>query len=94
MNIAVKYCGGCNCQFERSTITEKLEREFPDLKFIYFPEQGTYDFALSICGCSRKCAKHKVIEGKYGKVVLTDENDYYKIQELIKTRLPGKEKVN
>lgn len=84
MNIAVKYCGGCNAQFERSNISEKLEREFPELKTIYFPEHGTYDFALIICGCARKCAKHKRIEGTKGKIILTDENDYYKIPELIK----------
>lgn len=83
MKMAIKYCGGCNSQFERSNIAERLESEYVHFDFIYSPNKGEYDFAVIICGCARGCAGHKGIEGLKGKVMVTSKEDYQKIKEII-----------
>ena len=82
MNITLKYCGGCNPQYDRVGMTKKLKEEFPEACFIK-PGDGESDFAVVICGCRVACADHAALSGKFGKIIVTKESDYQKLRLLI-----------
>ncbi|WP_066648742.1 hypothetical protein [Christensenella timonensis] len=75
MTIGIKYCGGCNQRYERTEIARNLKRDFPESRIVT-AGTGEIDFAVIICGCTSACALHDTIEGRYGKMILTEESGY------------------
>lgn len=80
MTIGIKYCGGCNQHYERTEIAQKLKRDFPDSRIVTAGTEET-DYAVIICGCRSACALHDTIEGRYGKIILTEASGYAALKE-------------
>jgi len=76
MDVAVKYCGGCNPMFDRAGFAEKLREALPGISVQPFRENADADYLVVICGCRRACALHEGLSGRYGKYVVTDSADY------------------
>lgn len=55
MKRAVKYCGGCNPRFDRSTLARRLEKELGQPLPAAQPGIA-YDEIYVINGCSARCA--------------------------------------
>lgn len=83
MNIGIKYCGGCNSNFDRIEIVNKIKKLFKEEKFEYAKEDTLYDIVLIINGCSRTCADHSALKGDL-KVFINSDSDFQEAVDLIK----------
>lgn len=58
--VGVKFCGGCNEQYDRKEAFEKIKKHFMDKKgeidFVYVEDGGKYDALLLMSGCTNRCA--------------------------------------
>lgn len=53
--LLVRYCGGCNPRYERTSLVAELTARFTWLDLVYEPVPSV-DAALIICGCPAGCA--------------------------------------
>lgn len=80
MKIGLKYCGGCNPRFERSSIAALLRRDFPAAELVSVLH-GPADLTVIVCGCPAACAS---AEGLAGPVfTLTGPEDYEVLRRWI-----------
>jgi len=54
----VKFCGGCNPDYDRTELLSVIKARYPDMDFEYAEEGCLYDCVLFICGCDVRCAEH------------------------------------
>ncbi len=58
MDILVKYCGGCNCQIDRSKIIQDIESSLqPGSQLTTDKSFAPFGAGILICGCSSACAR-------------------------------------
>lgn len=55
MLVGVKYCGGCNPNYDRKKEVEKLRQKITELRIEPVCEKKEYDKIFLVCGCSRVC---------------------------------------
>lgn len=75
MLIGIKYCGGCNVQYDRSGLVRKLMRQ-PGHEYVKGEEPC--DLLVIVCGCARACPNVRAGNAKHYRI-LTSEKDF---QEL------------
>ena len=62
MKCAVKFCGGCNSQYDRSAVYQELKLQYKNLQYA---EPGhSYDILYVICGCTAQCTDISMIKAK------------------------------
>jgi phosphoribosylformylglycinamidine (FGAM) synthase-like amidotransferase family enzyme len=85
MRVAVKYCGGCNCSYDRVAMVEQLRRQFPAVAVVSAELQDGIqpDLVLVVCGCSSVCAAHDHLEGRHGKVIAARAGDYEAVRAAV-----------
>jgi len=63
LDIVVKYCGGCNCQIDRSKIIKDIASSLGSgyqlITDISFKPFGA---GILVCGCSSACARKKELD--------------------------------
>ena len=80
MKIGIKYCGGCNPQYDRKNYTEYLINKYPDNDYEIAREDTFYDVLLVICGCFSCCAAYN----DYNYNTIIKEGEYkLEISELL-----------
>jgi 4-hydroxybutyrate CoA-transferase len=84
VRVGVKYCGGCNPHYDRAQILARLRRDLPDIEIVLAGEVEV-DLVAVICGCPVACASHGDLQGRFGKMVITQEADYETLHRLIST---------
>ena len=85
MKIGIKYCGGCNPQYDRKIVLDILSRELENAYvFEIAKQETTYEYILIVCGCVRTCAVCDNLKAKYSKIFSASENDYLKVIKLLK----------
>lgn len=64
MDIIVKYCGGCNCQIDRSKLIREIEKLLPFGDHL-MSEGGVTPATAGIllCGCTSACAWRPELPG-------------------------------
>ena len=80
MEIGVKYCGGCNPNYDRKKALDKfISRLSAGNSVEPVKTEKTYDKILLICGCERSCIRdfRKVQANEY--FVLTNADDFDRI---------------
>lgn len=95
MTLAIKYCGGCNSNFERGVIAEKLLTDFPGLDIITgmdlespgakppcFPGA-----VVVVCGCARSCATHRHLFGGQEKFIVSASDDYSALRNWLSGKI-------
>ncbi len=82
MVVRVKYCGGCNPRFDRKAVVEKLRASHPEIEFVETGE-GPFDWVFVIAGCPASCALHEDLDGEYGKLVVSSEEDCDRLDEAL-----------
>lgn len=80
MKIGLKYCGGCNPRFERSSIAALLRRDFPAAEIVSVLH-GPADMTAIICGCPSACASADALAGPV--FTLTSPEDYEELRRRI-----------
>ncbi len=91
MELAVKYCGGCNSSYDRPASVARLRREFPGVAVVNAEGRdgdGKADLVLVVCGCNSVCASHAHLDGKHGKVVVACEGDFENVRQAIRAKTP------
>ncbi|MEG1594864.1 MAG: MaoC family dehydratase [Lachnospiraceae bacterium] len=83
MELAIKYCGGCNPTYDRGRRIEKFKKLHPEIKFVSPKEGELCDLWLIVCGCSRKCVSTTGMNARHGVEVLYDEAGFRKLEERL-----------
>ena len=55
VEIAVRYCGGCNPSYDRVNAVKKLQRLLPEFSFVDAQPGKPYAAALIVSGCATAC---------------------------------------
>lgn len=63
LRVGIKYCGGCNPEYDRVAVVDHIKRSLKDEIEIVPPESEDVDLILSVNGCSTACADLKSFEG-------------------------------
>lgn len=82
MEIGIKYCGGCNPQYNRSEWVKALMEEFSDVTFETASKDKYYDVVLIVNGCNSACASHEELKGKE-KLFVKSEKDADRVIKAI-----------
>ena len=61
MKIGVKFCGGCNPNYDRKKYLDCMVEAFPSYEFEAVRPDAHYPELLVICGCLRRCADYSAI---------------------------------
>ncbi len=63
MDIVVKYCGGCNCQIDRSKIIKDIASSLGSgYQLITDTSFTRYGAGILVCGCLTACALKKELD--------------------------------
>jgi len=83
LRVGIKYCGGCNPEYDRVAIVNHIMQGLQDKIEIVRPESEDVDLILSVNGCSTACADLKSFEGL--KIhTITSMEDSNKFIQLIR----------
>lgn len=83
MLIGLKYCGGCNPNYERREIAERARREFSGVVFQPYSKEGRYDLVLVVCGCLEECFTFSCVNSIYGTIFVHSEREYRRLREFL-----------
>ena len=64
IKVGVKYCGGCNPQYDRVEVVEALQKRLEGRAEFVSPDHDRIDLILAVEGCSTACADLSPFEGK------------------------------
>ena len=88
MLIGVKYCGGCNPNYERSRILKMARAEFPRVTFEPYRTDAAYDLVLMICGCRQSCTTFRCSNSANGVCNIASLEEYEKLRSFLLQRQP------
>jgi 4-hydroxybutyrate CoA-transferase len=75
LKIGVKFCGGCNCHYDRTALVNRFKDKYQDkITVEWANEKEIYDFLLVICGCSRACASYSQFQTKNPPMIITSDS--------------------
>ena len=63
MKIAVKYCGGCNPEYDRVALVAQIEECLREKVDFVSPEAERIDLVMAVQGCRTACADLSLFEG-------------------------------
>ena len=78
LRVGIKYCGGCNPEYDRVAIVNHIMQSLQDKIEIVRPESEDVDLILSVNGCSTACADLKSFEGlKIHTITSMEDSDKF-----------------
>ncbi|MGI6174608.1 MAG: hypothetical protein ACOYJC_00325 [Christensenellales bacterium] len=83
MEVAIKYCGGCNPYYDRTALADKLKAAFPHIAFLGASERTVYDAAIILSGCTRRCVLPDSLNTRQGVFYVTSNDDYQKAYDFL-----------
>ncbi len=86
MNIAMKYCGGCNNTYQRNAGVRTMKELYPEHNYSIGDEKKTYDIWIVICGCDKKCVESDHLVAETGKFVVGSMDDFREVYRFLKDR--------
>ncbi|MEF9987756.1 MAG: hypothetical protein RR234_05565 [Christensenella sp.] len=91
MKIGIKYCGGCNPRYERTSIARQLKKDLPNCEIVAADTAHETDFVVIVCGCKSACALADGLYGRYGRAFLTQSDAYDGLLDNLKNIQQTKE---
>jgi len=85
LKIGLKYCGGCNPNYDRGSMAEKIRRELNDLANFVTIIDDTVDRVLSIQGCDVSCADLRPFKDYNVQIINSIDDAEAFIEEIRKT---------
>ena len=100
MQVAIKYCGGCNPRIRRKKIVSKVKKRCEECDFEIYKSENNYDLILGLNGCHVACGlsddikqnKRIIIVGGLtfnGKRIKNEEELVEKIVDKLEDNLTG-----
>lgn len=83
MVVGIKYCGGCNPNYERRSVVKRAQAEFPDVRFIPYDSEATFDLIAVVCGCLEECFTFSCPNSKHGAVWVRSYGEYARLQKAV-----------
>ena len=83
LKVAIKYCGGCNPDYDRVGLVENIEEGLNGKVEFVSPENENIDLVLAVEGCETACADLSALEGIKIRIIRKIEdaedllNDFY-----------------
>lgn len=78
LRVGIKYCGGCNPEYDRVAIVDHIMQSLQDKIEIVRSESEDVDLILSVNGCSTACADLKSFEGlKIHTITSMEDSDKF-----------------
>jgi hypothetical protein len=78
LRVGIKYCGGCNPEYDRIGIVDHIKQSLQDKIKIVRSESEDVDLILSVNGCSTACADLKSFEGlKIHTITSMEDSDKF-----------------
>jgi hypothetical protein len=63
LKIGLKYCGGCNPEYDRVAVKEQIEKSLRDKVLFVSSESDDKEMILAILGCKIACADLRPFHG-------------------------------
>lgn len=79
MRIGLKYCGGCNPNYERASIVKRARQEYPAICFEPYDPDASYDVVLVICGCLEECFTFSCTNSSHGLIHIRALEEYQRL---------------
>lgn len=83
MRIGLKYCGGCNPNYERSSIVKRAREEYPHILFELWDPDEEYETVLVICGCLEECFTFSCGNSRGGSIPIRAPEEYQRLQRFL-----------
>lgn len=80
--VALKFCGGCDCTYDRTMQWERIRAEAADKIQWVFPDDAPYDAVLMIHGCPVACPE-KHLDPLYAKVLVSVKDDRTESRHIV-----------
>ena len=81
MRVGIKYCGGCDPNYERRTIVQRARRDWPEALFEPYDPAAEYDLVLVVCGCLEECFSFSCENSRRGAVWVRSPEEYERVRE-------------
>ncbi len=76
MEIGIKYCGGCNSQYDRVQAVKLLQQACPEHRYSYVSDGSREkDIWIVVCGCPAGCASTEGLISRRHLFLITNEED-------------------
>jgi hypothetical protein len=69
LKIGVKYCGGCNPNYDRVALVKQIEERFRGKASLARADSKGIDLVLAVVGCSTACADLTPFAGKEVRII-------------------------
>ena len=74
LRVGLKYCGGCNPEYDRVAVKTQIEKSLQDKVLFVSLESDDKEMILAILGCKIACADLSVFQGmKIWKVTSVED---------------------
>ncbi len=83
LKVGIKYCGGCNPDYDRVALFESIEKRLKGKVEFVPPESAEIDQVLVVEGCKTACADLSSFDGKNIFKIIQSEDAEYFIQEIL-----------
>lgn len=83
MRIGLKYCGGCNPNYERSDIVKRARADYPYVTFEPHRAEAEYDVVLVICGCLEECSTFSCENSAHGMIHIRSLEEYDRLSAFM-----------
>jgi hypothetical protein len=80
--VALKFCGGCDCTYDRSMQWERIRAEAVDKIQWVLLDDAHYDAVLMIHGCPVACPE-KHLDPLYAKVLVSVKDDRTESRHIV-----------
>ena len=82
MKVAIKYCGGCNPDYDRVALVERIEERLNGNVEFGSAEDEDIDLVLAVEGCKTACADLSAFKGTKIRFItkIEDAEDYLSVE--------------
>ena len=82
LKIGLKYCGGCNPEYDRVAVKDQIEKSLQDKILFVSPESDDKEMILAIQGCKIACADLSQFQGVKIRKITSEEDAEEFIKEI------------
>ena len=83
LRVGIKYCGGCNPEYDRVALVEQIKEKLEGKVTFVAPESDGVDIILAVHGCRTACADLSGFRGIKTWIVTGNEEGGKFIREII-----------
>ena len=84
MRVGLKYCGGCNPEYDRVFLVRHIEESLQGLIEFVSPESEGVELVLAVEGCGTACADLSAFQGMEIRIIYNTEGVERFIKEIRK----------